>query len=300
MSQTKLIRPASVTASNLTSNVPETVAEYSSAATYAAGALVANTSGTSPTYRIYESAIDGNVGNALSDDTKWLDTGPTNRMAMFDTSPSTLTASDSDIDVSIVIDGRADTIGLLNCQADTIQITMTAAGATVYDQTFSMRETAYITDWYAYHTEAITYKPDLVVANLPAYNGCTLRVQARRTTGTRAIGVMVAGLARDLGGTLYGASTGIRDFSRKDTDDFGNVSLVERSYAKTGSFKLVCDAAQADANSTLLADYRATPTLFVGVEGYPSSWIYGWPKDWRNEFAFRGKNYLNLEIEGLI
>jgi hypothetical protein len=47
---------------------------------------------------------------------------------------------------------------------------------------------------------------------------------------------MVLGQLRDLGSTPLGAKGGITDYSKKSTDDFGNLSLVERGFAKRWSF----------------------------------------------------------------
>ena len=80
----RMIRPYSVTAANLTSNVAITGTEYSSTGTYALGATVINTTGASPTYHQYESLVADNRGNALDDASKWLDLGAINRFRMFD------------------------------------------------------------------------------------------------------------------------------------------------------------------------------------------------------------------------
>lgn len=56
-----MTRPYSVTAANLTSNVAITGTEYAVSGTYALGATVINTTGTSPTYHEYESLIADNT-----------------------------------------------------------------------------------------------------------------------------------------------------------------------------------------------------------------------------------------------
>ena len=125
----KLIRPYEITAANMTSNIAETdEVEYASTATYALGDEVMWTAGDDATHHRYESLVAGNVGNALTDATKWLDLGPTNRWAMFDQSNGTATTGAS-IDVSVDVTGRADGLALLGLSAETVQVTMTVDGA---------------------------------------------------------------------------------------------------------------------------------------------------------------------------
>lgn len=126
----KLIRPYAVTPANLTSNVAETDAvEYASSGTYALGATVMWTAGDDATHHVYESLVAGNTGNALTDATKWLDLGATNRWAMFDQNNGSATTSDSGIDVSVEVLGRADGLALLGLDAATVYVAMAVDGA---------------------------------------------------------------------------------------------------------------------------------------------------------------------------
>lgn len=151
-----MTRPYSVTAANLTSNVAITGTEYAVSGTYALGATVINTTGTSPTYHEYESLIADNTGNALTDATKWLDLGAINRFRMFDTVNGTTTTNATSINVTVAVTGRADSIGLLGLDAETVQVIMTAGVyGTVYDQTYSLLSDSGITSWYEYFSEDV-------------------------------------------------------------------------------------------------------------------------------------------------
>lgn len=279
--------------------VATTYAEYSEATTYALGDTIISAAYGDSTHRIYESIVASNVGNALTDATKWLDIGPTNALAMFDTINGTATASSDGIDVTATMTGSIDGLGLFGLVAEQVQVTVsTAADGTVYDQTYSLVSDSGISDWYSYFFEEIAYSRDLVITDLPLYYNPTIRVQI---TGTGEIqcGTMVLGQTKELGGTNYGARAGIQDYSKKTADDFGNYTIVPRAYAKRQSLKVICDNTKVDDIYNALADLRTTPCVWVGSDAYSSTWSFGYWKDVVVEIAYVNKSVVSLEIEGL-
>lgn len=296
----RMIRPYSVTAANLTSNVAITGTEYAAGATYALGDTVINTTGANPTYHEYESLIAGNTGRALDDAAAWLDLGAINRFRMFDQVNGTLTTNATSIDVTIAVTGRADGLALLGLDAETVQVVVTAgAYGTVYNQTYSLIDNDGITSWFDYFSEDVVYSADLVLTDLPLYTNPSIQVIITKPGGTVSCGTMVLGQSIDLGASVYGAQAGIIDYSRKETDDFGNTSLVERSYAKRSRFKLVAPNPRVDAIFRTLAQYRATPAVWVGIESQSATWAYGWARDWYVEFSMMEQSHISLEVEGL-
>lgn len=293
----KLLRPYTITDGNLTSNVPENDAgEYSATATYGAGEVVIS----STLHRKYESLVAGNTGNALDDVSKWLDLGPTNRWAMFDTKNGTATTAASPIDIDVLVDGRADGLALLGLDATSVTVTMTAgAFGTVYNQTYDLLSDSGINNWYSYFTEEIVYASDLVLTDMPLYGDPTVSVTITNANGDASCGTFVIGQTRDLGGTVYGAKGGIQDYSRKETDDFGNYTLVERAFAKRNTYRVVCANAQVDAIFNLLATVRAVPVIWLGTDDYAFTWTFGWARDWAVEIAYPTQSFLTIEIEGL-
>jgi len=323
----KLLRPYAITDGNLTSSVPENDAgEYSATATYGVGEVVISSS----LHRKYESLIADNTGNALDDVSKWLDLGPTNRWAMFDTKNGTATTSADAIETVVAVDGRVDALALLGMTASTVRVRVAVDPAaapqppvteslsldfltleptltittpdlltTVYDQTFNLQSDSGITNWYAYFTEEIVFASDLVVSDLPLYGDPTITVEIENANGDTACGTFVIGQTRDLGGTVYGAKGGIQDYSRKETDDFGNYTLVERAFAKRNTYRVVCANAQVDAIFNLLATVRAVPVIWLGTDDYAFTWTFGWARDWAVEIAYPTQSFLTIEIEGL-
>ena len=296
----QMIRPITISQSNLTSNVAlDDGAEYSAAATYALGTVVIDTASATPTYHAFESLVAANVGNALTDSSKWLDLGNVNRLRMFDQSVGTLTTETSEIDVTVAATTVCNGLALFGLAAEQVQVTVTNGGGTLYDETVSLRSTFGITSWYAWFTQEVEYSSRLILTDLPPNSGTNVQVQITGT-GDVSCGTMVLGKLRDLGaGPSYGARGGIIDYSRKTTDDFGNTTLTERAFANRLTFRSMVPAGDVDGVFDILAAYRATPVVWIGATDYGMTSTYGWARDWGIEIAYPTNSILALEIEGL-
>lgn len=274
----------------------DTYGEWNVGTTYAANDIVISTT----THHEYQSLQAANNGHSLSDAAWWLDLGPTNRFRMFDQSNSSTTTNADSIEVAVTVTGRADAVSLLTIVGASVQVVMTTVDdGEIYNQTFNLVSDSGINDWYEYFFEPIVRQGDLTIYDLPLNADPTITVTLNEPGGTATIGTLVIGQSRYLGFVLQGARTGIRDFSRKDQDEFGNFTIIPRSFSKNASFKVVVVESAIDAISTLLTTLRATPAVYIGVENYTSTWIYGWARDWSFEYATPLEAFLNLELEGL-
>lgn len=274
----------------------ETYAEYNAGTTYALDDIVISTT----TNRAYQSLQAGNTGNSLSAAAWWLDIGPTNRFKMFDQSNTSQTQNGETIDVTIAVTGRANSISLLNLVGAQLQVIMTTAeDGEIVNQTINLVSSGGVTNWWEYFFQPVTRYGDWTINDLPVNNNPTIRVILTDPGATAKVGSLVVGLSRNIGTVIYPSSIGIQDYSRKEADDFGNYTIVQRDFAKRASLKVAVTENNVDAISTILAELRATPVVFVGVEQYRSTWIYGFYKDWSWQFAGPNESYLTLELEGL-
>lgn len=119
---------------------------------------------------------------------------------------------------------------------------------------------------------------------------------------TPYIGEIVVGELKTLGRTLYNLRTGIRDYSRKETDQFGNTIFTVRSFAKIMSGNIDID--NEDFNNTLdfLYSIRATPTAWIATDApqYSSgAVVFGYYRDFDAVIPHPGYTTCSLEIEGL-
>lgn len=123
--------------------------------------------------------------------------------------------------------------------------------------------------------------------------------------GGPALGHVVAGAGVAHRMTQYNTRLGIRDYSRKDTDEFGNTRLVKRANAKRTSLPLYLAPGPGwTAWREVLARMHGLPALWLGddnegIGSYQSLTVWGWLEDWNAVFAGPNKIDMNIDIQGL-
>jgi hypothetical protein len=256
---------------------------------------------TAQIHKVYESLQASNTGNyPPSSDTWWLDCGSTNRWKMFDTSVTSQSSAADSLEVSLEATGRVNTVALLNVSAATARVVMTDdVDGVIYDETKTLSSDSGITDWYAYFFEPIVRATDALFSDLPPYADAQIDITLTDTGNAVLCGAALAGLAREIGGTQYGASFGIQDYSVKQRNDFGDYTILERAFNKRGVWAVFVDNDIVDELAKILAEYRATPTLYIGSDDFTSMYIFGFFKDFSIAIAYPEHSICNLELEGL-
>lgn len=255
----------------ISSSVPETdYAAWAIGTTYASGQRVIKAS----THRIYESVGAGNVGHdPATSPEQWLEVGATNRWAMFDQAlGSATTAAGGSLTVTLSA-GTVDAVALLDVVASSVRVQ--AAG---YDRTL----------------QAVT--GTALFLDLPAITGqITVTVTG---DGQVAVGSLLAGRLRALGITEASPTASIIDFSKKQVDDFGEASVVQRSWAKRMNANALIRSDAVDQVANRIAAVRAKPCLWLGDSGQDSLIVYGFFRDFAIEVG-EATAKLSLSIEGL-
>lgn len=296
----KIIRPVAVTDSVLgSSTVPESEPVWLVGTTYALND-VARGNTTETAHKLFLSVQASNVGHPVTDPLWWVEMGPSNRWAMFDGSNSTQTVQAEEIEVVLNTTTRVDSVALLNIEAATARVQMSAAGdGVVFDQTFNLVSDSGIIDWYAYFFEPISRKTDLIVTGLPPYAEAEITVTLSGEDSAVRVGTLVIGLGKELGDTAMGASIGIQDYSRKEQNPFGDFVLVERAYSKRATFTVWVPRGFTDELQRLLASYRAVPIVYVGSQEFGSTAIFGFYRDFSVSIDYPTHSICSLEIVGL-
>lgn len=295
----KVIAPTSFVAAThfVSSNAVETIATYAAGTTYASGAqVVYNT-------RIYQSLAGSNTGHTPDiSPTWWLDIGPSNIYAMFDNQISTATTKAASPLTVTLSPGLCNSVALLGLVGTSLTVTMldAPAGATVYSKTVSL-EGSVVLDWYQYFFEPFSQIDQVVLTDLPVYSGGRLTVSVSGASAVAAGGLLF-GTFYELGTAEHGATAGILDYSRKETDAFGTTTFVRRAFSKRMSVRLMLQTDALDKVQRILAALRATPAVWIASDdgAYRPLTVYGFYRDFSLEVAYRDRSYCSLEIEGLI
>ena len=236
-----------------------------------------------------------------TDDTKWLEIGASNRYAMFDGVINNVTSATTPLDVTVTPGTVVNSVSLFQVTANTVQVqVIDPVEGIVYDRTEDMLDDTFVVDWYSYFFEPISRKSDVTFTDVPAYGSADIRIVAEGATGTDAIiGETVIGFQRRLGVTNFNTSVSIQDYSRKERDQFGNVSVVERQFAKLADYDVTCETSVVNLVQKALADIRTTPTVFIGDPNRPETIVYGFYRNFNIVLSTPSISDCTIEVEGL-
>jgi len=169
----------------------------------------------------------------------------------------------------------------------------------VYDSTYSLTYTDGIDNWYSYFFEPILRKRDNVEIDMPHYSDPIIDITLTGTGELIACGACIIGTRFDIGGTQYGAQSGIDNYSIKIRDDFGSYNILERAFSKRADFTSWVNNGRIGAVQDILSDYRATPIVYIGEESLTNTIIYGFYKDFSINISYPTVSICTTTIEGL-
>ena len=261
----------------LYSNVPIDYPVWLVGTTYSKGALVV---GDACASTVYESLVNSNLGNdPETNPLDWLEVGVSNYWAMFDQKDSSQTVRNESIIVEVEFDTVVDAIALMNIDALEVRFEAWRGinETKVLDVTFSLSENV-VFDWYSYFYAGFNEVKNFVSFALPTIrNG---RGRMTLTGGEVKIGSLIYGQAFALGVTVLPFELGIKDFSTKEQDAFGNFIIVERAYNLEMSANVIVDNVRVGAVQNFLAFNRAKPLVWsAGDDGTSNEIIYGFYQD---------------------
>jgi hypothetical protein len=305
-----VVRPITLDASTVTSTTvtASTEAEWVVGTAYVTGNVVKVTSkkagSTSDVIHHEYEALSNSTGVYPPDDIdaavpKWLDLGAENSWKMFDGGVATQTVDVTQIGV-VLSPGGITSLALLNVVGASARVVVQDGAETVYDQTISLALDN-VGDWWEYFYEPIVRKTDIIFTGIPSYSAGVVTVTISNASGQPVgCGLLVCGLSKNLGRTLYGVKPGITDYSVKTTNAFGDAAWLRRSNSRRIEADLSIDSIILDETFRLLALYTATPILWVVSDLYACTLVYGVFKDFQIVLSYLDACDCAIEIEGLV
>lgn len=259
------------------------------------------------THKVYESVQSGNVGNdpTTDDETWWVEVSATNRWKAFDQKISDRVENTGSIEYTFEEDATYITsVVLFGLSGETANVTVTDLGGAdgeVYNETVSLIDNDDVIDWYTFFFEEIRYLTEAQFLDIPPYIDARVEVTVSGgVSDTIQVGQLVMGFPLNIGFTTYGTTIGIEDYSRKEVDDYGNPVIVQRNFSRTADFDVQYLTSTARRVQKFLADYRATPLVYIGSRDpeYGTT-IYGFYR--RFDLTLQGPSYslASIEVEGL-
>lgn len=289
-----------ITEAMLTSStVAETEPQWNSLTTYGVGDIVRGSG--ADVHRLFESLTPNNQNSPLSDTTKWLDAGPSNRWRMFDLLRSTGSTGPSPMTVVLTPGKRTDAVGLVGLIADKVTISVTAGGNVVYTAT-QILSTRAITNWYEYFFSEFSYQQALAKFDLPPFANAIVTFTFERANGDVTVGGVLIGTSVFIGVTQHEAESDVENFSRIDRTDFGTAILVPRRSVPRTNQTVWCTKAEVNKVIAVRDALNAVPALWSGIDdaqsGYfEASLILGIYKRFSINMAYPNDALITLELE---
>lgn len=267
-------------------------APYAGSTTYAVGDIVSSISAN--VHELYESQVASNTGNVLTDKTKWLPLGRTNRHKMFDKAVNSQTIAPERIVVTIAVGELANTLTLLNVESATVTVEQSVSG---YTRTKSLVKHD-VLNWYDFYYEEPVRAGDVVFDDIPPYITSNLTVTANNPGANAAFGGFFIGKSRTIGSTQWEISGGTLSYNGTTTDKFGNTTMLKRTNAKRLNFEVrIPDGYESEAHR-LLTLYTDVELVIIGSTDYSMTLAYGYLGQWDVPISIRGKN-AQIEVRGL-
>lgn len=298
--------PVEVDSKVLTSSTAvETYQDYAATTTYAKG----NRCVSPTTHRIYESLKDTNKGNDPADTANltgttpwWLDDGPANRWAMFDTDVSTATVAPSPFSV-VLRPGFFKDLYLGGLDADEIDLVVRSSpGGEVIRATHAVLEGSKPDDYDDYFFSHFKPQIDFIEQDIDTYNAAEITVTLTKASGNVKCSVMDVGDLVELGKTLSGAKVTPKTFSYIEQDKFGGAKITRRGAANDLAVSGVLERSDAGAVHQTLLSVLDMPCLVMASQhvDYTPLRCFGLISGGIEYPNIQDKCMLNINVQGLI
>jgi len=299
----KVIPPVTITDAMLTSSTAAepsaTETAWVSGTTYALGDVRIRTQ----THRQYQRLIEGEGTTAPELDTvNWLDIGPTNRQAMFDTLRNSATTLAGTLTVVLAPAQRVNSLALVGLVGLSATISIVVSAVTVYTKTVNLTMRNTLT-WTDYYFGTFGQQKAVALFDLPPYAAPTITITITPINGVAACGGVVLGNAVDLGKIQYDAESGALNFSRIERDAFGNATLIPRRSVPTTNQTTWVSKSQVNKVFDVRDTLNAVPALWSGLDdqatdGYfDALLIFGIYKEFRINMSYPEDAKVTLQLE---
>lgn len=256
-------------------------------------------------HKIYERIVAGTTPTPPDlDQSNWLDLGATNKYRMFDNIISSVSSRTGGIEFTLTPNQVINGIALLNVNASTVRVVMNdPVEGVVYNRTKELRSSSNVVDYYSYFFAPLINLGDLDTAiflDLPNKPTATITVYVSSGVGLVEVGEVVYGVQSIVGRTNYGTAIGITSYSRKDTDEFGKVTVVKRKNSKYADYDIDIDNTNLAFVQRLFQDIDSIPCVFIGNPEMEELIVYGFYKDFKATISFPTVSKCTLRVEGLV
>lgn len=244
--------------------------------------------------------VDPTVG-VDSTPPSWTVSGSSNKYKMFNQVIGTTSSRALNITVDFDAGELVNAIACFNIIGDTANVTMVdPVEGEVYNRDIDLNDYSQVIDYYEYFFEPIANRSAFALFDLPPYPNATITLTVD-DAATAEIGECVIGQQRSIGVANYGSGLGLVDFSRKITDEFGNVTTEKRRNSKTVDYDVTIDTTAVSYAYNTLSGLTTTPCVYAGSAANDDTLlVYGYYEDMRMVVEYPTKSSYTLNVQSLI
>ncbi len=303
----RVVKPIEVTDAKFTSStIPEPDASVGEIEWSAGSYNTGDRRIKSSTHRVYEVTADPSTTDdpevgVLKDPPTWVDVAPTNKWAMFDAVNSTQSEETTQLIVEITNGQTVNSVAGFSIEGATaINVTVTdPTEGEVYNTDIDMVDNSAVADWYYYFFAQIVQISQFALLDLPAYPAATIKITV--DGGDIKVGSFVLGNQLDLGIANYGTSVQLLDFSKKETDNFGNIVVTQGRTSKLVDFDVTIDKEKVNYVFGVLSSITTIPSVWVGDDGSNDpTLVFGYYRDYQNNISSPTITDATIQVEGLV
>lgn len=254
-------------------------------------------------HKIYEAILThSNTVAPDLDQLNWLYISATNKYRMFDNVLSNSSTNLGGIHFTLTPNQVVNGIVLLNVNAANVRVVMTdPVDGEVYNKDYSLSSFNDVVDYYSYFfAPVVDRKTTAVFLDLPTYPTANIDVYVESGTALASVGEVIYGIQKIIGRTNIGTSIGIKSYSRKETDEFGNITVVKRKNSKYCDYDIDIDNYMLADVQKFFSDIDSVPSVFIGNADMEELVVYGFYSDFKATISFLSVSKCTLRVEGLI
>lgn len=254
-------------------------------------------------HKIYEAVLGHtNTTTPDLDLVNWMPISYTNRYRMFDNIISNTSSRTGGITFRLTPSQVVDSIVFLDVNAATVRVVMTdPVEGVVYDQTQVLSSVDNVVDHYSYFFAPVGLKKiSALFLDLPSYPTATIDAYIDSGAALASVGEVIYGQQMVVGRTNYGTAIGIKSYSRKEIDEFGNVKVVKRKNSKFAEYDIDIDNYKLAEVQRYFAEIDSVPSVFIGNSDLEELVVFGFYNDFKATISFPTVSKCSLRVEGLV
>lgn len=246
---------------------------------------------------VYECVANTSAEPTTSAD--WVRVGYTNRWRMFRDGRDSKTSNTEVIDAAIETTEIYSTVSLLGLSGSEARVYVEDdTDGIVYDETISLVDIG-VGDWWEWHFLPYEEEDTAVFDGIPPYTSSRLNIHIIGATALSTVecGRVVYGLSRELGLTNFGTSIELLDYSTKERDGFGNLTLVPRRAINIVNYDVTVPTPTINFALRKLKEVSGIPALFIGDSDFSETVTYGVYRTVMQGISYPSISELTVQVE---